>query len=86
MSHSPINGGPMTIDPQAAQMMLDHMLKPWHESVVDPAKAQDAVLNKLVQDYAKTLYGKQHGAEHIGTLDDFRKAFSLVFGLQCKLV
>jgi hypothetical protein len=67
----------MTIDPQAAKMMLDHMLKPWHESVADPAKAQDIVLNKLVRDYAKTDYGKQYGAEHIGTLEDFRKAFPI---------
>ena len=67
----------MTIDPQAAKMMLEHMLKPWQESVADPAKAQDVVLDKLIQDYAKTGYGRQHGAEHIGTLDDYRKAFPI---------
>jgi hypothetical protein len=65
----------MNIDPQAAMMMLEHMLKPWHESVADPAKAQEEVLHKLIQDYAKTGYGKQHGAENITTLDDYRKAF-----------
>jgi hypothetical protein len=68
----------MTIDPQAALMMLEHMLKPWHESVADPAKAQDAVLHKLVGDYAKTGYGKQHGATHIETLDDYRTAFPIM--------
>ena len=65
----------MNIDPQAAMMMLEHMLKPWHESVIDPAKAQEDVLHKLIQDYAKTGYGKQHAAENIATLDDYRKAF-----------
>ena len=68
----------MTIDPQAAKMMLGHMLKPWHESVADPAKAQEVVLSKFVQDYAKTGYGRQHGAEQIETLDDYRKAFPIL--------
>ena len=34
----------MNIDPQAAQMMLTHMLKPWHTAVADPAGAQETVL------------------------------------------
>ena len=68
----------MTIDPQAAKMMLEHMLKPWHESVANPAKAQEKVLHTLVGDYAKTAYGKQHGAENIDTLDDFRRAFPIM--------
>ncbi len=67
----------MTIDPQAAKMMLEHMLKPWHEAVADPATAQETVLNTLLQDYAKTEYGKQHGAEHIDSVDDYRKTFPI---------
>jgi len=67
----------MTIDPQAAQMMLTHMLKPWHDSISDPVKAQEVVLGKLIQDYAKTGYGKQHGAGNVETLDDYRKAFPI---------
>jgi len=65
----------MTIDPNAAKMMLEHMLKPWHESIADPPKAQETVLTQLVQDYAKTDYGKQHGAENIETAEDYRRAF-----------
>ena len=65
----------MTIDPNAAKMMLEHMLKPWHESIANPPKAQETVLSQLVQDYAKTEYGVQHGAENIGTFDDYRQAF-----------
>jgi hypothetical protein len=68
----------MTIDPQAAMMMLEHMLKPWHEAVSSPGEAQEAVLNNLVQDYAKTGYGKQHGAENIETLEDYRQAFPIM--------
>ena len=65
----------MQVDPAAAKMMLTHMLKPWHEAIADPASAQEAVLHKLVTDYAKTDYGKQHGAENIETLEDYRQAF-----------
>ena len=65
----------MQVDPAAAKMMLTHMLKPWHEAVADPAAAQENVLHKLVADFAKTEYGKQHGAENIETLADYRRAF-----------
>lgn len=65
----------MQVDPAAVKMMLTHMLKPWHEAVADPATAQEAVLHNLVTDYAKTEYGKQHGATNIEALDDYRRAF-----------
>ncbi len=65
----------MQVDPAAAKMMLTHMLKPWHEAVAIPATAQEAVLHKLVGDFAKTEYGKQHGAKNIETLEDYRRAF-----------
>ena len=65
----------MKIDPKSAMMMLEHMLKPWHEAVANPAQAQETVLHRLLQDYAKTDYGQQHGAENIETLADYRRAF-----------
>jgi hypothetical protein len=65
----------MNIDPQAAMQMLEYMLKPWHEAVADPAKAQEAILHRLLEDYAKTGYGQQHGATQIETLADYRRAF-----------
>jgi hypothetical protein len=65
----------MQVDPAAAKMMLTHMLKPWHKAIADPVTAQEAVLHKLISDYAKTEYGKQHGAQNIETLDDYRRAF-----------
>ncbi|MBC8509456.1 MAG: GH3 auxin-responsive promoter family protein [Anaerolineales bacterium] len=67
----------MNIDPQAAKMMLTHMLKPWHEAVANPPETQEAVLHRLIQDYAKTKYGQDHGAENIDTLDDYRNAFPI---------
>jgi hypothetical protein len=55
--------------------MLSAMLQPWHDSVEHPDEAQDAVLHRLIEDYAKTRYGKDHGAEGVDTVEDFRHAF-----------
>jgi hypothetical protein len=68
----------MNIDPQAAAQMLAQMLKPWHDSIADPAKAQQEVLHRLLKDYAQTDYGAQHGAAQIDSMDDYRRAFPIV--------
>lgn len=65
----------MNIDPQMAAQMLAAQLQPWHAAIADPAKAQEAVLHHLLQDYAKTGYGVQHGAANVSTLADYRQAF-----------
>lgn len=67
----------MNIDPQAAAQILQMMLQPWHEAVAAPARAQEAVLDGLLKDYAKTDYGAQHGAAQIGSLADYRRAFPI---------
>ena len=59
-------------DPQA---MLNALLQPWHDAVDDPAKAQQEVLGHLLQGYAQTDYGTQHGAAQIETMEDYRRAF-----------
>jgi hypothetical protein len=57
------------------QVMLDALLQPWHAAVADPTKAQQEVLHRLLESYAQTDYGTQHGAAHIDTLEDYRRAF-----------
>jgi hypothetical protein len=64
-----------SIDSQTATQLLRAQLQPWHEAVAQPEKAQQAVLHRLLTDYAKTKYGLQHGAVQIDTLEDYRKAF-----------
>jgi hypothetical protein len=63
------------IDPQAAAQMLHALVQPWHDAVNDPARSQSEVLQRLLQDYAQTRYGEQHGAANIKTMDDYRRAF-----------
>ena len=67
----------MNIDPQSAAQMLQNMLQPWHASVNDPEKYQHEVLQRLLQDYAKTEYGRQCGAEQIDSVEDYRRAFTV---------
>lgn len=63
------------IDIDKGMLMLQGILQPWYDSIVDSTSAQEAVLHRLVSDYAKTNYGKSHGAEQIDNVVDFRRAF-----------
>lgn len=67
----------MNIDPETGAQLLQSQLQPWHEAVADPPKAQEKVLHNLIKDYAKTDYGKEHGAAQIDTLEDYRRAFPI---------
>ncbi len=65
------------IDPQAATQILKQHLQAWHEAVENPVGTQQRVLHRLLKDYAQTHYGRQHGASHIETLADYRRAFPI---------
>jgi len=71
-------------DPQAGAQMIQSFLQPWHQSLSDPAKAQEEVLHRLLIDYAKTGYGARHGAANIGALEDYRRAFPVATYAQFK--
>lgn len=60
------------------RQMLQALLLPWHESVQQPKLAQEKVLNKLINIYQLTKYGKQNHAENIDKIDDYRRAFPIV--------
>jgi hypothetical protein len=64
-------------DPQSPAAMLQAQLQPWHDAVNEPAAAQDAVLHRLLQIYAQTEYGQQHGASQIDSIADYRRAFPI---------
>jgi hypothetical protein len=57
--------------------MLAEFLQPWHEGVADPARTQERVLHKLLSTHAGTGYGKQHAADQIESVADFRRAFPI---------
>jgi hypothetical protein len=58
--------------------MLQALLQPWHDAVENPAPAQEEVLHRLLQSYAQTQYGSQHGAAQVDSVDDYRRAFPIV--------
>ena len=54
---------------------LQQMVAPWHQSIREPEKAQQMVLEGNLHIYSQTKFGKQHGADSVGSIADFRKAF-----------
>jgi hypothetical protein len=65
----------LKIDPQSGAQLLQVFLQPWQAAAADPPAAQQAVLDRLVKDYARTGYGRQQGAANIDNLQDYRRAF-----------
>ncbi|HUS93821.1 MAG TPA: GH3 auxin-responsive promoter family protein [Patescibacteria group bacterium] len=65
------------IDPEATAKLLKAMLQPWHTAVVQPVEAQEAILDRLLIDYAQTDYGRWHSADKIDSLADYRQAFPI---------
>jgi hypothetical protein len=61
-------------DPEAT---VAGLLEGWHRSLGDPRAAQDTVLQGLLEGWAQTEYGRQHGAGEAKTLEDFRRAFPI---------
>lgn len=55
--------------------LLEAELRPWHEGVSDPTRAQQDVLQRLLRIYERTDYGRAHGANQVGSAADFRRAF-----------
>jgi len=50
----------------------------WYESLKNPAETQERVLSELLKEYAKTHYGKSHGASEIKGVTDFRANFPTI--------
>ncbi len=63
------------MDPAQAQQLLQAQLEPWHQAAANPAQAQEEVLHRLLQIYARTRYGAERGAAQIETAADYRRAF-----------
>jgi hypothetical protein len=69
---------------EEALELLKSLLQPWYAAVEAPAEAQRKVLSTILKGYAKTEYGKTHGAEHIESIDGYRRAFPVITYEDCK--
>jgi len=71
----------------SADLSLDvfkSIVDPWYDSLKDPAEAQNKVLKTLLDDYAKTEYGKKHGASNSFGIDEYAANFPIVNYLELK--
>jgi len=60
------------------KQQLVAVVQPWYSSLDDPAAAQQAVLARILQGYAATRYGQDHGAQSVATVEEYRSAFPIV--------
>ena len=58
--------------------ILKHIVNPWYEALKNPAEAQQKVLEKLLEGYSKTGYGKKHSANEIKDGSTFRANFPTI--------
>lgn len=58
--------------------LLKGFVQPWHQTLTDPASAQQAVLQRLLQGYARTIYGQQHKVDTVATIEEYRRAFPII--------
>ncbi|MGD9131125.1 MAG: GH3 auxin-responsive promoter family protein [Candidatus Bathyarchaeota archaeon] len=58
--------------------ILKHIVSPWHESLKNPAEAQQQVLEKLLEGYAKTVYGKRRSVHEVKDAAAFRTNFPTI--------
>jgi hypothetical protein len=69
------------VEPSTAEMMqgmLKSFVQPWYDAVANPAAAQHAVLQSVLQGYAQTRYGREHRAGDIATVEEFRHNFPII--------
>ena len=65
-------------DDDAINNILQPIIKPWYDSLVNPKKTQEQTLLDLVKKYAVTDYGKNHGALQITGIADFQSKFPTI--------
>jgi hypothetical protein len=53
------------------------LIDPWFASLADPAGSQGETLRVLLEGYAGTRYGKEHGASSIEGIDGYRRSFPI---------
>jgi hypothetical protein len=65
---------------------LNAYLSAWHDSIHSPAGAQMDVLQNLLSIYQQSKYGKDHNADMIKTIEEYRQSFPVCTHEQYKLL
>lgn len=67
----------MMPDQEAVSSILQPIIDPWYESLKDPQKAQERVLDDLLAKYSETDYGKSYLAPEINGIADYQENFPI---------
>ncbi len=57
---------------------ITRSLEAWEAGLRDPVAAQEKLLRPLLEGYAKTAYGRGHGADGVSSIVDYRAKFPTV--------
>jgi len=69
----------MDQDQQNAAIEKMHaMVDPWHQSLKNPAAAQETVLQQLVKIYGQTEYGRSHAVDRVDSYESYQKLFPVM--------
>jgi hypothetical protein len=69
------------MDVQELQVSMERIkgiLLPWQATIANPVAVQEKILQENLKIYTQTEYGKQHQAERISSLEDFRSKFPVM--------
>ncbi len=58
--------------------ILKPFIAPWYESLENPKRAQEQILNELVQKYSSTDYGVSHNALQVKSISDYQANFPII--------
>ena len=67
----------MMPDHEAISSILQPIIDPWYESLKDPQRAQERVLDELLTKYSKTDYGKSYRAPEINGIAEYQENFPI---------
>ncbi len=68
----------MLSDQDAINSILRPYVQPWYVSIENPAKAQQQMLDDLVQKYQTTEYGQNHNVIQVKNISDYRTNFPII--------
>ncbi len=68
----------MLPDQDAINSILRPYVQPWYDSIENPAKAQEQVLDDLVQKYQTTEYGQSNNVVQVKNIFDYSTNFPII--------
>jgi hypothetical protein len=68
----------MLPDEESINSILRPIIQPWYDSIENPQKAQEQILNDLIQKYGCTEYGTSHNALHVKGIADYQANFPII--------